>query len=126
MTRFAKEYGGPGRVYALSRKEGEDGFVDDTLFLALYGKIPEGLADFALFLGESPDGAEECGVLVGETYGDVLDLCAIARDRIKMIVSVEQQQGKKPESILEQYGKTIVYGVFSDRGKAEKLIEKQF
>lgn len=126
MTAFAEAYGKVGGVYSMSCGEEEEGYVSETMFVALYGERPGGLSDFAVFLGETLDGVDECGALVGETYSDALTLCEAAMERINLILSMEKAAGRDPGSFLSQYGKTVVYGVFSDPEKAEDLIDKIF
>ncbi|GEM_PF-3995597 len=126
MSRFAASYGKVGCVYSLAAKEGEDGYVGEDFFVALYGKRPQGLSDFAVFLGEELACIEECGALKGETNHDALTLYEVAQGRVLFLLSYQTEDGCKEESFLCQYGKTVVYGVFSDGERAKTLLDAIF
>lgn len=133
LEAFAAAYPLPaGRFYDSEADEGSDRYLPPVLFDAFFTRSPgdddrEDVQRFALFLGTSSSAVCEMGIFecpdrdaAGEIIGCLKARIALCRSERNADISATE------DPTLTLYGKTVVYTLLPDNGKAARILSRLF
>lgn len=118
VTQFEREFNTGGRIYYGSAAEGEDGYISEELFDALF---PEGLppCEYSVLMYSSLHKVNELGVFKLEDSGKSPALLSVVNARLKLLSSFVEG-----ESFIYEKGGIVAYGFFDNAEEAKKLLKK--
>ena len=118
LVRALREYPLEADVYSSLNKEGEDGFVDSEMLIALYGVSEHPTAEFALALYGKVDTVREIGVFSTDGGADIIGLTELLERRLDFLASASDG-----EKFLKKYKGAIVYAFVGDASRIEAIFD---
>lgn len=118
VTQFEREFNTGGRIYYGSAAEGEEGYLGEELFDALF---PDGLppCEYSVLMYSSLHKVNELGVFKLEDSGKSPELLSVVNARLKLLSSFVEG-----ESFIYEKGGIVAYGFFDNAEEAKKLLKK--
>ncbi len=115
---FCEEYPLEAEVYSSLFSEGEDGYIDDEMLVALYGKSELSVSEFAIVLYGKVGTVYEVGVFITPNGHQRMDIVELAKYRIDFLSSLAEGEG-----FIKKYRTVTVYGFLDDPSRAERLLD---
>ena len=113
LDSFISVYSADGVIYTPSREEGEEGYIDESLFSKIYrydGDMPR---NFALFLNSHTDHTSECAVFVCRDGDELMRVERMCLERVALLSS-------ESGFVVRSHG-TVFYSTMSDKARAQRL-----
>ncbi len=126
MLEFKKEYKVGGVLYYSSASEGEQGYVYDGFFEALYGDGVGSVSDFALILLSQGDTVGECAVFLAYSEYDAVLISDMCYRRISFLASLGISQNTEflDGAFVLRRGEYVVMCALEDNEDAKRIWKK--